>query len=211
MSDNPPSTHRWATWVGRMRALADTGLAYCENAYDRQRYEELRDLALAMTAELADAPLERVRGLLQLEPGDVTPKVDVRGAVFEDGRVLLVREASDGLWTLPGGWADVGESAREAVEREMREESGYEVRATKLAAVYDRARHGHPPQAIHAYKLLFLCERTGGAPRKSAETTDVAFHPLDALPALSLMRVTAAQIERVSEHLRHPEWPTDFD
>jgi ADP-ribose pyrophosphatase YjhB (NUDIX family) len=211
MTDDSSSAHRWAAWAVRIRALADTGLAYSQDMYDRQRYEELRDLALTMTAELADAPLDKVRGLLQLEPGYVTPKVDVRGAVFEEGRVLLVREASDGLWTLPGGWADVGESAREAVERETREESGYEVRATKLVAVYDRARHGHPPQAIHAYKLFFLCERTGGAPRASAETTEVAFHPLETLPALSLMRVTTAQIQRLSEHIQHPEWPTDFD
>ena len=211
MSDQPSSALRWAAWVARLRALADTGLEYCTSEYDRQRYEELREMALAMAAELANSPLDRVRGLLQVEPGYVTPKVDVRAAVFEGDQVLLVREASDGLWTLPGGWADVGESAREAAEREAREESGYEVRATKLAAVYDRARHGHPPQAIYAYKLFFLCERTGGSPRASIETLDVAFHPVQALPALSLPRVTAAQIQRLSEHQRHPDWPTDFD
>jgi ADP-ribose pyrophosphatase YjhB (NUDIX family) len=194
-----------------MRALAETGLTYAESDYDRRRYSELRELALAMAADLCDASIEDVRGLMQIEPGYVTPKVDVRAAVFEGDRVLLVQETADRLWTLPGGWADVGESPREAAERETREESGYEVRATKLAAVYDRARQGHPPQAVYAYKLFFLCERVGGSAQTSAETVDVAFHRLDALPDLSLPRVTAAQILRLSEHQRHPEWPTDFD
>ena len=211
MSDSESSAKRWAEWANRIRGLADTGLALCENHFDRDRYEKLREIALAMSADLAGAPLDELRGLLPLEPGYVTPKVDVRGAIFEGERVLLVREAMDGLWTLPGGWADVGDSPREAVEREIREESGYLSRATKLAAAYDRSRHDHPPQAVYVYKLLFVCERTGGAPATSTETLAVDFFPLDALPPLSRVRITEAQIRRLYEHHRHPEWPTEFD
>jgi ADP-ribose pyrophosphatase YjhB (NUDIX family) len=211
MSDAEANAKRWAGWVDRIRALADTGLAFSREHYDRERYETLRELALAMSADLGGVSLEESRGLLALEPGYVTPKVDVRGAIFEGERVLLVREAMDGLWTLPGGWADVGDSPREAVERELREESGYLARATKLAAVHDRSRHGHPPQLLCAYKLLFLCERTGGAPTASAETLAVDFFPLAGLPPLSRGRITEAQIHRLYEHHRHPDWPTEFD
>jgi ADP-ribose pyrophosphatase YjhB (NUDIX family) len=137
--------------------------------------------------------------------------VDVRAAVFRDDQVLLVREREDGGWTLPGGWADVGESPGIAAVREVKEEAGMDVRPTKLAAVYDRNRHGHPPIPYHAYKLFFLCEITGGAPATSYETTEVAFFPEDDLPPLSLARVTPGQLRHLFDHYRHPEWPTSFD
>ncbi len=82
--------------------------------------------------------------------GYATPKVDVRGSVFRDDQILLVKERADGLWTLPGGWADVNESPREAVVREIMEESGYHTRANKLLAVWDRAKHQHTPLLLLA-------------------------------------------------------------
>jgi len=124
----------------------------------------------------------------------------------------MVKEMSDGLWTLPGGWADVNEAPSVGVVREVREESGFEVRAVKLAAVYDRACHPHhPPFAFHVYKMFFLCEITGGAPRPSTETTEVGFFTPDALPELSSSRVLPFQIHRMFEHHQAPDLPTDFD
>jgi ADP-ribose pyrophosphatase YjhB (NUDIX family) len=114
-------------------------------------------------------------------------------------------------WTLPGGWADVGESPTEGVVREVREESGYEVRAVKLLALHDRGRHPHPPHTYAIYKLFFLCELLGGVPTASIETAGVGFFPEDDLPELSVGRVLPEQIRRFFEHLRHPHWPTDFD
>jgi ADP-ribose pyrophosphatase YjhB (NUDIX family) len=135
----------------------------------------------------------------------------VRAAVFREDRILLVEERTDGCWSLPGGWADVQESPAEATVREVREESGYETRAVKLLAVYDRNRHGHPATAFHAYKLFFQCELVGGSPVSSHETSGVDWFSEDRLPVLSTTRVTATQVHRFFEHYRNPQWPTDFD
>jgi ADP-ribose pyrophosphatase YjhB (NUDIX family) len=144
--------------------------------------------------------------------GHATPKVDVRGVVFRDEAILLVRERADGRWSLPGGWADVYDSPSEATVREIWEESGYRTRAVKLLALYDRTKQGHTPMPFHAYKVIFQCEITGGEPQGgSVETDGVGFFREGELPELSISRVTAAQIARFFEHLRHPEWPADFD
>jgi ADP-ribose pyrophosphatase YjhB (NUDIX family) len=164
-----------------------------------------------MLADGSDADLGHIRGLFSDQAGYATPKVDVRGAVFRDDAILLVRERSDGGWTLPGGWADVGDSPAAAVEREIAEESGYQARAVRLLAFYDRNKHGHPPYAFHAYKVFFLCELTGGEAQPGGETSEVGFFREDALPELSLTRVVPAQIARLFAHYRHPDWPADFD
>jgi len=132
-------------------------------------------------------------------------------AVFRDDQVLLVQERSDGLWTLPGGWCDVGEAPGVAAAREVEEESGYQVRTTKLLAVYDKLRHGHPPATWHAYKLFFRCELTGGAPAASVETSAAGFFGENHLPPLSVGRVTEAQIHRMFEHARDESLPADYD
>jgi ADP-ribose pyrophosphatase YjhB (NUDIX family) len=201
----------WLEWAKRLQALAQTGRTFSQNDFDRQRYEAVQQIAAQMMAAGCGAPVERLEALFSLERGYATPKVDVRAAVFRDGRILLVRERSDGRWTVPGGWADVGDSAREAVEREVREESGYEVRAVKLAAVFDRNRHAHTPFGFHIWKHFFICELVGGAARDSIETDGAEFFAPDSLPALSLGRVTAAQIAHLFEHWRDPARPTTFD
>ena len=145
------------------------------------------------------------------ETGYATPKVDVRAAAFLDGKVLLVREISDGAWTLPGGWADVNQSAAECVVREVAEESGYLVRAVKLAAVYDYRKRNRPLHLDSIYKMFFICELVGGSARASIETSEAAFFARDALPPLSVGRTTAQQIERMFEHAERPDLPADFD
>ncbi len=198
-------------WAQKIQALSQTGLTYAKDPYDRTRYEELREIAAEMlAAPLGAAPSELV-GLFRAEEGYATPKVDVRGVIIQEEKVLLVRERSDGLWTLPGGWADVGDAPSHAIEREIQEESGYQAKAVKLLALYDRNLHDHPPMAFHVYKAFFRCEITGGAPALSDETDGVDFFALSALPPLSIDRITAAQIARFFDHARHPEWPTDFD
>jgi ADP-ribose pyrophosphatase YjhB (NUDIX family) len=202
----------WLVWARALQALAQTGLFYGKDPFDAERYDEVRAIATAMLAAGSGQPDPRIAELLHGETGYATPKVAVRGAVFRDDRILLVREVVDGRWSLPGGWADVNLSPAECIEREIHEESGFSARATKLAAVWDRRRHGHAPVRIHhVYMLYFICELTGGAARPSAETDAVDFFPEDALPALSLARVTEAQIRRMFEHRRRPELATDFD
>lgn len=203
---------KWMIWAKRLQALAQNGLTFNPNPFDIQRYEKIREIAAEIMAN-GHPPLAGQFGdLFTRQDGYATPKVDVRAAVFRDGRILLVREILDGCWSLPGGWADVCESSSESVVREVFEESGFLTRTLKLLAVYDRSKHPHEPQfPFHVYKLFYQCEIIGGEPRQSNETSDVAFFPCDGLPELSRSRVTADQIQRMFDHAAHPDWPTDYD
>jgi ADP-ribose pyrophosphatase YjhB (NUDIX family) len=163
-------------------------------------------------AEGSGANPEKVLDLFSREVGYPTPKVDVRGAAFLDGKILMVREIGDGRWTLPGGWADVNQSAAECVAREIAEESGFKSRVVKLAAVWDYKKQGHRPlHPASIYKMFFICELTGGTARPSVETSAVAFFARDSLPELSGGRITPVQIQKMFEHLAQPSLPTDFD
>jgi ADP-ribose pyrophosphatase YjhB (NUDIX family) len=203
---------QWLVIARELRAIAQTGLTFTADRFDRQRYDRVRELAALMLAQGSGADYGDILGVLFEDRGYATPKVDVRGAAFVEGRVLLVREISDGQWTLPGGWADVNQSAAECVVREIAEESGFEAKARKLAAVRDYQKSGHPPRNLDCiYKMFFICDITGGTARASDETSEAAFFPRDALPPLSLGRTTAAQIDRMFHHAEHPDTPTDFD
>jgi len=205
----------WLVWARELQAIAQTGLTFATSAYDRERYTTIRSLAAQMMATNSDADFGRVEALFAEQTGYATPKVDVRGAIFdEDARILLVREIADaGRWTLPGGWADVNQSPSESVIREVREEAGLDVRVRKLAAVYDRARQWHtPPHPFHVYRLFFICDVVGGAPRAGLETSEVAFFGENEIPQdLSVARVLPHQIRRMFEHARDKDLLTDFD
>lgn len=203
----------WLAWAKQLAALAQNGLTYCDNAYEIERYEHVRQIAAEMMSAGFGLETKDFIELFSREKGYETPKVDVRGAVFHDDRILLVREKLDGGWTLPGGWADPCQTPSEAVVREICEESGFQARATKLAAVYDRSKHPHRPlMPFHIYKLFFLCEITGGAPAESHETTGVEFFTENNLPGqLSVSRTLPFQLARMFEHHRNPALPTDFD
>src|SRR6059058_145777 len=184
------TSSRWHLNALRLAALSQNGLTFMQDPFDRQRWEEVRGIAAEMLAAGAATSADEMIESLSREDGYATPKVDVRAAVFRDDKVLLVQERSDGRWTLPGGWCEVGEAPGVAAAREVEEESGYRVRTAKLLAVYDKLRHGHPPTIIHACKLFFRCDLVGGAEATSEETTAVGFFAEDALPPLSLGRVT---------------------
>src|SRR5580693_8319035 len=162
-------------WARKVQAIAQNGLTFSQDPFDRERFEQLQQLVTAILTTELDITAGQVQGLWLGDEGYATPKVDVRGAVFDQDKVLLVRERSDGKWTLPGGWVDVNDAPSKAVEREIFEESGYQAKAVKRAGLIDKNNpaHGHPPGIHHIYKLFFLCERTGGAPRTSLETDGV--------------------------------------
>src|SRR6266478_1089758 len=207
-----PQEPQWLTIAREVRAIAQTGLAFAADGFDHHRYQRLQQLAALLMAQGSSTEHDAILELLRQEKGYATPKVDVRGAAFVDGRVLMVREISDGRWTLPGGWADVNQSAGECVVREIAEESGFKARALKLAAVYDYQRSNRPARHIDSiYKMFFICEITGGAARVSDETSEVAFFARGELPPLSLGRTTAAQIDRMFLHAERPDLPADFD
>jgi ADP-ribose pyrophosphatase YjhB (NUDIX family) len=207
-SKTPP----WLLWSRKLQAIAQNGLRYARDPYDVERYTAVRELAAEMIAAGSGAEISAVREVLTRDTGYATPKIDVRGVVFQDHKILLVRERSDGKWTLPGGWADVNESPSESVVRETFEESGYRTRCRKLLAVFDRDKHPHePPFLFHIYKLFIRCEIVGGTATPGAETTQAAFFGENSLPELSITRITPGQIQRMFEHLRNPDLPTDFD
>jgi len=201
---------RWAAWAARLNAVAQNGLLYSQNPFDRERYNSVRKIAVEIMEANTGVESALIRDFFEREQGYATPKVEVRGAVFREGTLLFVKEPEEGLWSLPGGWADVGESPSEAVVREVFEEAGYATRADKLLAVYDRNKHAQPAIAHHVYKLFIRCELLGPEPTGKAEA-EAKFFDKNAIPKLSTMRVTAEQIARLFEHDRHPDWPADLD
>ena len=195
----------------RLLAVAQTGLHYTKSDFERERYEEVARIAAQLLDQADHYSAQQLRQAWVLEDGYTTPKLDVRGAMFRGNQVLLVRERSDGKWALPGGFADVNEWPSLSVLKEIEQESGYTARVIKLAAVHDRNLHNHPAYMFHIWKLLFVCEITGGEPRVSNETDGVEFFALDTLPELSTGRITAAQIALLHRHFLHSELPAEFD
>jgi ADP-ribose pyrophosphatase YjhB (NUDIX family) len=187
---------QWLTWAKRLQAIASTGLHFCKDDFDRERYNEVARIAEAMMAAIGNIPIKRVNGLLSdFAKGYATPKVDVRGAIIEDGKILLVREQSDGLWTLPGGFADVGLSPTENVVKEVWEEASIRVSASRLFSVRHKARQAYEPDIRDFYKMFFLCHRLDSTvPQPGPDISEVAFFGQDSLPRLSSGRVVKSDI-----------------
>lgn len=203
---------QWLTWAREIQALTQTGLTFCESHYDILRYKRLEAIAAEIVAAHTALSPTAVVDNFHLQPGYATPKVDVRSAVFRDGKILLVRERSDGGWTMPGGWADVGEAPSVVAMREVQEESGFTVAAEKLIAVYDANRRPDVRlEFYHAYKLVFLCRLTGGDAAPSDETSAVDFFDLGAIPELSNYRTNRKMIEEAFAHAVDPMRTTVFD
>ena len=197
-------------WARRLQAIAQTGVAYDgTRVYDRERYEQVREIAAEMFA--SDGDISAIDARLALETGHATPKLGVRGVVFRDEKLLLVRE--NGAWALPGGWVDVGESPSEAAVREVLEESGYETRAVKLLALLDLDRHSDEPHAWHIWNAIILCELVNSDQQLlRGETDEASFVGRDAVPQhLRSDEATRKLIERAFDHREHPEWPADLD
>ncbi len=203
--------NRWLNWVQTMQTIAQAGLTYTQNPFDRERYHRLMGVAAEILAAGAQIDLPDAKHLIENETGYATPKLDVRGVVFRDERILLVKELADGGWTLPGGWIDLNEPPSRAAEREVWEELGYQVRAVKLLGVYDRNQHGYPAFVFHTYKLFILCELLGGEPTTSIETGGAEFFAEESLPPLSLPRTSLELLHRAFDFHRHPEWFADLD
>ncbi|MFT9399273.1 NUDIX hydrolase [Acetobacter sp.] len=205
----------WLIWARDIQAIAQTGLTYAQDPFDRERYEMLRTLAARMMAAGSAELEDRIEALFAQQHGYATPKLEVRVGVFDtQGRILMVREILDAnRWTIPGGWADANHTAAQCAAKEVWEETGYTVRITKLAMALDRTTQGHqPPEPFTVTKLFFLGEITGGSPTTSIETSEVRFFGQDELPEdLSLGRVLPEQIALLFAHHKAPNKATDFD
>ena len=188
-------TAEWLEILNKITGLAQSGLHYSKDVYDKERYTQLLEHVRRLM-ELKEIDTEGFIPQVLQDVGYATPKMDVRAVVFKDNKLLLAKETQDGLWSLPGGWADLGCSAAENVEKEVFEETGLIVKARKLLALMDRQKHPHPPMFLHVYKAFFWCELLGGELTPSIETSEVHFFAQDELPALSTARVTEQQIQQ---------------
>lgn len=206
-------------WLGiaqQLQAIAQTGLTFTQNVYDIERYEQIRALSVDILHRLTDEPIEKIGPLFTNETGYQTPKVDVRAVVFRgDDEVLMVQEKVDAnRWTLPGGWADIGLTPKEVAVKETHEETGLQVEAVRLLALFDKKLHAHPVEPWYVYKCFILCQVTGGAIRSNTmETGEVRWVRESELPGLPLSeaRTTAAQLAAMFRFRRQPELPTLCD
>jgi ADP-ribose pyrophosphatase YjhB (NUDIX family) len=190
--------------------LSQIGLTYSENDFDIERYKRLQDISAEMIESQSAISKETVLESFSMQSGYATPKIDVRGAVVYEGKILLIQERMDGHWAMPGGWADLGNAPASVAEREVGEESGYRVKAEKLVAVID-ANRIEPLEFYHAFKIIFLCKLVGGEPKTSHETLAVDFFKLDNLPPLSIYRTNEDMLHEVFEHVKDPNRRTYFD
>lgn len=202
----------WMDIASRLKSISQAGKNFARDNYELKRHEDIEEICAEILAAHTDLDREKILSILQQDTGYPTPKSDCRAAIFDGDKILLVKETADGGWTMPGGWCDNGHTPSENIIREVREESGFEVKVVKLAAVYDRNRQGHYPKYLFdIYKMFFICEITGGEAKTSNETSDVRFFAMDEIPELSVARTLPKQIRRMHEHKNDPDLPADFD
>ncbi len=207
-TSHPPA---WLEWARELQALGQTGVTYTKDEFDIQRYHRLLEIAAEIVAAHTTHPRQPVLANFHLQTGYATPKIDVRGVVMQHGQILLVQERSDQCWCLPGGWADVGIAPSEMVVKEVREESGLEVKPRQVVGIYDGNRNQEPLEYYHVYKILFLCEVTGGKPQPGDETLAVDFFHLDALPPLSRNRTNKRHLQDIWDFVQSEHPLTHFD
>ncbi len=204
------SSPKWLELARELFSISQSGLTYCQNEYDLDRYRRMKEMSAEMIEDKTGLPKETAMQVFSMQSGYATPKIDVRGAVFRDGKLLLVQERADNNWAMPGGWADIGDMPSAMVEREVLEESGLKVRAAKVIAVYD-ANRVEPMEFFHAYKIIFLCELLGGEMRTNHETLAVDFFDPSNLPPLSTARTDDHMIAEAIAHLQDSTRPAFFD
>ncbi len=204
-------SHQWLEWVKKIQALSQAGLTFSKDIYDIERYEELRNISAEMMSQQTELEMTKIKDLFTNETGYQTPKVDVRGVVFKNNEILMVKENIDHKWAIPGGFCDIGLSPSENIIKEIKEESGYDVMPVRLLALLDKNKHPHPPEPYHYYKIFILCEIIGGEATVGVETNNVQFFSQHNLPPLSTNRNTMSQLNLLFEFLHTPEKKTIFD
>ncbi|HEY5730852.1 MAG TPA: NUDIX hydrolase [Anaerolineales bacterium] len=201
---------KWIEWAREIFSLSQSGLTYSKNEFDLARYKRLQEITAEMVESQSELSKESILESFSMQAGYATPKVDVRGAVVHEGKILLIQERTDERWAMPGGWADLGDAPASVAEREVWEESGYRVKAEKVVAVLD-ANRIEPLEFYHAFKIIFLCELIDGEPRTSNETMAVGFFELNNLPPLSLFRTNKSMLQEVFAHVQNINRRTTFD
>lgn len=200
----------WLNWITELQSIAQNGLTFVKDIYDKERYERLREIAAEMMAHITEEPIEKVRGLFCYERGYQTPKIDIRAAIINDGKILLVRENS-GKWSIPGGWCDINLSVKENAIKEAKEEAGLDIEVGRVVALQDRKRHNYPTQISSICKVFVLCKSLGGKFEENSETTASGWFSLDELPELDKGKTTKEQIELCIEASKAEHWETQID
>ncbi|MBV6403115.1 MAG: hypothetical protein CNIPEHKO_03443 [Anaerolineales bacterium] len=201
---------KWIQWAQEIFSMSQAGLTYSKNEFDIERYKRLQEITAEMIESQSEVSKESALESFSMQAGYITPKIDVRGAVIRENKILLIQEKADGKWAMPGGWADLGDAPASVAEREVWEESGYRVKAEKVVAVID-ANRIKPMEFYHAFKIIFLCRLIGGEPQISHETLAVDFFELNNIPSLSIYRTNENMLKEVFEHIKDPARPTYFD
>ncbi|MBQ2960062.1 MAG: NUDIX hydrolase [Oscillospiraceae bacterium] len=204
------NTQQWINWITELQAIAQNGLTYVKDIYDKERYLRLREMAAEMMSHITDIPLDKMPGLFCYERGYQTPKIDVRAAMVENDKILLVQENS-GKWSIPGGWCDINLSVMENAIKEAKEEAGLDIEVAKVVALQDRKKHNYPPQASSICKVFVLCKVLGGKFEENSETIASGWFGIDNLPELDNGKTTKEQIELCIEASRHEHWETRID
>lgn len=200
----------WLNWAAELQSIAQAGLYYGKDVFDHERYERVREIASLMLAEMTKQPVEQIWQLFCQEEGYQTPKLDTRAAIFQDNKILLVQEKDD-TWALPGGWVEYHLSVKENVIKEVKEEAGLNVNATRIIAIQDRDKHNLPQYIYGVCKVFVLCELIDGHFEKNSETIDSAYFSIDELPPLATQKVTKEQIAMCFEAYHSPDWQVYFD
>lgn len=203
MTSDHDEQARWLAWLAELQGIARAGLTYAKDTYDQERYEQLMTLTSQMAAHGSGLSQRALHMAFRGDLGYLTPNVCSRVFIWQNNRVLLVKERSEDVWTLPGGWVDVNESPAESAAREAHEETGYAVKIIRLLALWDKLKHDHPPAWPHVHQYFFHGEIIGGELRLSHEISAVDFFSLDHLPSISLDRVTASQMRLLSEIVKN--------
>lgn len=201
---------KWLEWAIELQSLSQAGLTYGKDIYDKERYERIREISAEILSYKSDIPVDKVKELFCNEIGYQTPKLDTRAAIFEDDKILLVRE-NNGTWSLPGGWVDVNISVKENTIKEVKEESGLDVTADKIIAVQDRAKHNLPLYPYGVCKIFVLCSVIGGEFQENIETTEFRYFSKDELPNLATEKNNEEQIKMCFEAYYNKDWTTLFD
>lgn len=201
---------QWLEWAKELQFIAQAGLTYSKDVFDRERFQRIREIAAEILSLQSEIPMEKVRNLFCNETGFQTPKLDTRAAIFKDDKILLVKE-KNGTWSLPGGWVDVNQSIKTNTEKEVKEEAGLDVRATRIIAVQDRNLHNAPPYAYNVCKVFVLCEIEGGYFLPNIETEESDYFRLEELPILAEEKNNKEQIRMCFSAYRDKNWQVQFD
>lgn len=204
--------HPLLTITNRIKAITDIGLLYAGNEYERERYLELRELSFQLLSHISGHDIDHLKASFPLVKDYPTAKVDIRGMLLDpDKKILLVKESTDGRWSLPGGWADVGQSPKEVIVKEFKEETGLDILPENLLAVFDKKMHAHPPQPFYVYKMVFHCRAVSDQITKGFDVLDVQYFAIDQLPPLSQDRVLKPQLEMLYQKILASDFETYVD